>query len=430
MKKYLYTNLNLRLFDANPNTQTTSSAGLTAGMHTYYEDRLIDYAEPMLVHDQFGDKYPIPQHNGKTIEFRKYSPLSKALTALTEGVTPDGGNINMSTLTATISQYGYYITISDILELSHVDPQIEQATKLLGSQAGRTLDTITRDVIAGGTNVMYAPTVANNVETEVLSRADLNSTALLDVKRIFKAAAKLNSMNARPIDDSFVAIIHPNVACDLMTSDKWLDVHKYAQPENIYKGEIGKLGGVRFVETTEAKVIAPDKIFKCLSVNRTTLQANAEANATTIKPNCTISADEVTAFASAESADKYIYLNGTKIAVTAVTAGAPGTAAFTVGALAAAHTAGETVCGLGAAKGGESVYCTMFIAQNAYGVTELSGGGLQHIVKQMGSAGSGDPLNQRATTGWKATKVAERLVEEYMVRLEHCCETALNADTN
>ena len=51
-------------------------------------------------------------------------------------------------------------------------------------------------------------------------------------------------------------------------------------------------------------------------------------------------------------------------------------------------------------------------------MTELEGGGLQHIVKQKGSAGTADPLDQRATAGWKLTKVAERLVEQYMIRIE------------
>ena len=66
------------------------------------------------------------------------------------------------------------------------------------------------------------------------------------------------------------------------------------------------------------------------------------------------------------------------------------------------------------------VYSTLILGADAYGVTEITGGGLQHIVKQLGSAGTADPLDQRATAGWKATKVAERLVEAYMVRIETC----------
>lgn len=333
----LYTDIDLQLFA----TQTTLLSGLgndlSPEMKTYYEKRLIDYAEPYLVHDQFGDMYPIPAHGGKTIEFRKYSPLDKAMTKLTEGVTPAGNKLNVTTVTATVDQYGDFIEISDVLELTAIDRNLEQATKLLGSQAGRTLDTITRDIITAGTNVMYAP---KKDGTEILTRNTIAADCLLTVDLIFKAAAKLREMNAVPIDDSFVAIVHPNVACDLMLSDKWMDVHKYAMPENIYKGEIGQIGGVRFVQSTEAKIFG------------------------------------------AEGADSTV------------------------------------------------VYATMVIAANAYGITDVNGGGLQHIIKQLGSAGTSDPLNQRATTGWKALKTAERLVEEYMVRIEHACATNPRATAN
>jgi N4-gp56 family major capsid protein len=71
-----------------------------------------------------------------------------------------------------------------------------------------------------------------------------------------------------------------------------------------------------------------------------------------------------------------------------------------------------------AGREGRDVYATIVLGANAYGTTEIKGGGLEHIVKQLGSAGTSDPLNQRATVGWKATKSAVRLVEGYMVRIE------------
>ena len=88
----MHEKLNLHLFDQDTQTTLLNAPGndLSAEMKTYYEKRLLDAAEPELVHDQFADKYPIPQGSGKTIEFRKYSALPKSLTALTEGTTPPG----------------------------------------------------------------------------------------------------------------------------------------------------------------------------------------------------------------------------------------------------------------------------------------------------------------------------------------------------
>lgn len=396
---------------------TTTTNELSAEMKTYYADRLIDNAEPYLVHDQFGDSYPIPAHGGKTIEFRKFSPLDKALNTLTEGVTPTGNTLEVTSKSGTIAQYGDYITVSDVLETSAIDRTLEQATKLLGSQAGRTLDTVTREVITAGTNVLYAP---KSDGTEVLSRAALDGTCLLKPNLLFRAAAKLYEMNAMPVDENFVAIIHPNAACDIMTSTEWLDVHKYAEPGHIYRGEIGKLANIRFVQSTEAKIVAPAAIQG--SFNRLTVKNAISESTTSVTVNEVLTAET-------PATPIAVYINGVANTITAI-ANNTTYSTLTVGTAITTLASGSVVCGTGAMANGNSVYLTMVIGANAYGVTELAGGGLTHIVKQLGSGGSADPLNQRATTGWKATKAAVRLVEENMVRLEHGSRTNATARAN
>lgn len=321
---------------AEGNTNVTTDTGLSDAMKTYYSDHLIDLAEPELIHDQFADKYPIPKRGGKTIEFRKYSPLGKALTPLTEGVTPNGQKLELSVLTAQIAQYGAYVELSDILDLTAIDPMVVQATEQIASQAGRTLDTITREVMVGGTNVMYAP----NGETAVTSRTAVTNACKLTPQVIRKAVMILKRQNAPKIDGSYVAIIHPDVAYDLMSDEEWIDIHKYESSVNIFNGEIGKLAGVRFIENTEAKI-------------------------------------------------------------------------FT-----------------GAGNSGANVYATMVLGNHAYATTDVAGGGLRHIVKQLGSAGTADPLDQRSTVGWKAIKTAERLIEQYMVRIESGASEGATAIAN
>ena len=312
---------NLQLF-ANE-LQTTLLEGLSAEMKTFYDMTLIDEAQASLVHDQFGQKRPIPKNGGKTIEFRKFAALAKATTPLTEGVTPDGKGLTVTTITATVNQYGDYITQSDILELTSLDNTILEATKLLGRQAGLTLDTIVRNVLQSGTNVTYCPKVASGgAETAVTSRDALDNTCQLTVKVIQQVVAKLRAQNAPTIGGKYVAIIHPYVAYDLMRDPEWIDAHKYAKPDNLYEGEIGEVAGVRFVQTSEAKIYA----------------------------------------------------------------------------------------------GG--VFGTLIFGDGAYGVTEITGGGLQTIVKQKGSAGTADPLDQRSSVGWKAIKTAELLIPQYLVRVE------------
>ena len=243
--------INLQLF-AEMNTNITGDSGLSVENKTFYDMTLIDEAQANLVHDQFGQKRPIPKNGGKKIEFRKFAALPKALTALTEGVTPDGKKLEVTAIEAEVSQYGDYIVQSDVLELTSIDNTIVEATKILGRQAGLTLDTITRNVLQSGTNVFYCP---KGDGTAVTSRTALDATSKLNVATIKKAVAFLKKNNAPKIDGSYVAIVHPYAAHDLMSDPEWIDAHKYAQPENLYEGEIGKIAGVRFVETSEAAVI-------------------------------------------------------------------------------------------------------------------------------------------------------------------------------
>lgn len=318
MKKFI--RMSLQLF---ADVQTTLLEGLSAEMKTFYDMTLIDEAAPALVHDQFGQKRPIPKNGGKIIEFRKFAPLTKALTPLTEGVTPEGKSLDVTTINAEVSQYGDYIVMSDILELTAIDNVVVEALKLLGRQGGATLDTVVRNILHTGTNVMYCPKVdADGSETAVTSRSGLDNTCKLTVKAVQKAVAKLRAQNAPTISGKYVAIVHPYAAYDLMRDKEWIDAHKYAKPDNLYEGEIGEIAGVRFVQTTEAK----------------------------------------------------IYDNG--------------------------------------------VFGTLIFGEGAYGNTEIAGGGMETIVKQKGSAGTGDPLDQRSSVGWKGQKTAEILVEQYMVRVE------------
>lgn len=416
MFKKIFTALpiNLKLFDnTNVTTQTGEGQDLSPEMKTYYSDYLIDNAVPKLVHDQFGQKHPIPKGGGKTIEFRKYSPLPKALTPLTEGVTPSGRKLNVSVITATVAQYGDYIELSDMLMLTAIDNNMVQATKLLGNQAGATLDTITREILNGGTNVQYA-------NAQVLARYKLvggDSTPAnnhyLSVAAIKRATRTLKVQNAEKIDNYFVAIIHPDAAYDIMNDKEWIDASQYAGSTQIFEGEIGKIAGVRFVESTEGKVFH--------AANLVASGANAKRNLTVASYlNKVITIDEaLSAGDAAALIGRKIIVKGYQYTVAEAAAGAAGAATITITEAPSSNPADNDVIYPGeAGAAGRDVYSTLVLGENAYGTTEVTGGGLQHIVKQLGSAGSADPLNQRATVGWKATKVAERLVEGFMTRIE------------
>lgn len=73
----------------------------------------------------------------------------------------------------------------------------------------------------------------------------------------------------------------------------------------------------------------------------------------------------------------------------------------------------------GEGSGGIDVYATLIFGKNAYAMTRISTLTLQNIVKPLGSAGADDPLNQRATSGWKLSFVGKILQQAWILRVEH-----------
>ena len=413
----------LNLFDGN--TNVTTDAGLSDEMKTYYSTYLIRLATPLLVHDQFGQKHPIPKSGGKQIEFRKYDSLPKALTPLTEGVTPNGQKLAMSVITSTVKQYGGYIELSDILLLTAVDNNLMEATRVIAEQASKTLDTITREVLNGGTNVQYGE--GSKLYRHKLVGGAASGNDYLTIDAIRRAVRFLKVMNARRISGDFVGIIHPDPAYDLMSDTKWVNVKTYSDPDGIYQGEIGKVEGCRFVESTEAKVFHAEDLTADDGDDDGTRSLTVASYVAATK---VVTIDEkLTTNQAAALAGRKVIIDGEQSEITSAAAGAAGAATITLkAARTEAPADGDVVYPGEAGAEGRDVYSTLLLGADAYGVTEITGGGLQHIVKQLGSAGTADPLDQRATCGWKATKTAERLVEQYMIRVETASTFAVGAN--
>ena len=390
----------LQLFAGEMNTQTT--AGLSAEMKTYYGMELLENAKPQLVHNQFAATKGLPVGGGKTVEWRKFGSFDKALTPLTEGVTPDGSGITVSYITKELAQYGDYTTVSDMLDLTAIDDVVLEITDRHGSNMGLTLDTVTRNEIQQGKQVIYAPKLgANGAKTEITSRTALDKDCRMTSELVAKAATQLKKMNAPTFDGKYVCIIHPSVAFDLRQDEAWIAAHQYAAATELFSGEIGELHGVRFVETTEAKIYRGENLA-------------GDVRSLKVKGN-TVSAVEVgfqggTVAANA-LAGRYVMIGGSRCKVISNT-----TAKLVLDTEVTAAEGDAIYPGEGG-KNGCAVYGCLFIGKGAYGVVDLSEG-TEVIVKPRGSSGTADPLDQRSSVGWKGIHAAAILYDEYMVRVE------------
>jgi len=280
---------------------------------------------------------------------------------MTELTVPTQVYMSADTVTATLIQRGAYVKISDMLVMTAIDPILKDAALLMGEKAARTVDKYIHSQIgfhvktaaarsALTESLLYSGIVARcysgNIDlgasnqegfailqnnTRIATSATVASltTSGLTVKNVQHAAMYLRDQNVDPYDDGlYVGIIHPKVAFQLMSSSSWKGWQKYTSPEMMYKGEIGQVGGVRFVESADA-------------------------------PAYQLTGDN-----------------------------------------------------LGSTSG--SVFGTIIFGPHAYGVTEVAGQGNKRkgyelYIKQLGSAGTADPVNQQATAGFKITMAAKVL---------------------
>lgn len=303
-----------------------SYAKMPSQRKAFYDRLLLERLLPNLVFLKFGekDKRSIPKREGATINLRRFNSLPIPTDSLVEGITPAGRNLSVSTVVATVKQEGDFVLLTDWLDMVGIDPVITETVELISEQAAETLETRVRDIVFEGTNCYY---VGGGVMRNQVTAADTFTGT--EVRRIRQIMAR-NNVKPVPGLGAYLGWIHPDGAYDLKGHAEWREPNVYADPKNIINGEIGKLYGIRWVETTMCPIYP------------------------------------------GEGAD------------------------------------------------GIDVYGALVVGKGAYGTVDIAGSAKPEvIIKQKGSAGSADPLNQRSTVAWKAAMTAVRLNELCMLRVEH-----------
>ena len=398
-----------------PNTANTTATAASGHSYvpTYYDRQLLESAKTKLVHQEFGQKRSIPRNNGAKVNFRRWNLFdpNDALAGLSEGVTPTGQMLSQTDVEATVKQYGAYVEVTDLLDLTAYDNVINDSAELLGEQIGSVVEWVTRDTMCSTTNVQYAGGAAN--------RLALDSTKKLTVDEIRKAVRTLKKNKARPFADDgrtphFVCICSPDSTYDLQNDSNWKNVSTYSNSEAIYSGEIGRLYGVVFVESTEAKVYEQSVL--------NAVNANTSSSTTFVLKNVPTKKE----IEYLSKGGNKIKIGSTEYTLASSNSYTPSTRTVKLSA-AASLTADAIVYSEDAGavdsttKAGLPVHATLVFGKDAYGVIDVDGkGAVQLIVKPHGSGGSADPLDQRATVGAKVTAYASVILNDlWLVKIEH-----------
>lgn len=204
---------------------------------------------PQLFYDDVADVKPDTLTNpGKTVSFDVISDLSAISSAL--GETTDVTIVSMSDsqVTVTLNEYANAVTTTALARAFDYIPVNPLVANVLGFNAGLSIDTIARNSVQAGSNVLYQGGVAG--------RTSIAAATNLTGKTVMQAVAQLRTNNVQTFDDGqYRAIIHPLVSYDLRQSTGaggWNDVHVYSAPQGIFNGTIGTFGGVTFMEAPRA----------------------------------------------------------------------------------------------------------------------------------------------------------------------------------
>lgn len=399
------------------NIQKTTSAGLRPSvLEEFIERTLLENMKPAMVHSMDAQKRTLPLNNGKRVKFRKFDPMPAITAPLAEGVTPEGQNLNMTSFTAMVKPYGGYVTMTDELNLYQIDNISKEAATLLSDQAALTLDTVARDQLNTGLNVQYV-----NNKT---SRAALTTSDILNYNEIKKAVRTLKRNNVKPCGDGYYhAIVHPDVVHDLTSDTMWVDVAKYQDKAAVQQNELGTIYKVKFFESTNAKTFeAQTALFE---------GGNNIAAVTNLAVKNYVHETRTGDFSTTLTEDQARALTGKMGAVIVSDVAHPVcieridvpnkkvTLRWDDAALVTT-AAGFTIAAYGGATSGDPVYSTLIYGADAFGSVELAGGGnVQVIVKEPGSSGSDDPLNQRGSIGWKVNGFTTVILQDdFIVRVE------------
>jgi N4-gp56 family major capsid protein len=399
-------------------------------LESYLQRRALKNVEPNLGYLNDAQLIEQPKNNGKHVTFFRYTELPAITKPLYEGVTPDGQNLEETAFSVMTKNYGGWMGYTDEIDLWHVDSKTQAMSDRLNRQAALSIDTVGRDQICAGLNVMYPGAVT--------SRAALTASDILTYAVIKKVVRNLKRKGAQPFADGFYhAKIDQDTYYDLTQDTHWNDVAKYQSDRRVQKYELGTIYNVKFFAVDNGKTFTDETYLYGTTDKLVAPNADSVWDATT--RTLTVACSTMTTDIARELTGKMVYVayttsttRDTKTIMTIEKVTFDSSNAYvkfrwTPGATVTNNWTYAKDVGIIPSGGGNGidVHATIIYGQDAFGMVKLGGKGkpnIQIIVKPLGSSGDSDPLNQRGSIAWKVPFFAcAVLQDDFICRVEHGC---------
>jgi len=233
-------------------SQFTSTTEVDPAVGIVYDRVLLMAPQPKYIYQKYAEKRSIGTKQGNTIKFRRYSRLSAATTPLSEGITPTGSKIAKVDLTATVSQYGDFVTLTDVVQLTVEDDVVSKTMELQNDQVNNTMDQLCRDYICASAS---STTCSNGSGTAtLLNDTDINAVVQTlranDCDYMFDRVSASQGVGTAPVRSSYVGLADTDLENDLRALGSFLDVVEYSNTAGVEETEFGNTGSVRWLTST------------------------------------------------------------------------------------------------------------------------------------------------------------------------------------
>lgn len=236
----------------------TNYTDITPRTNTYIEAQMLRYAGPVQVLQHTALMKRMPKNKTQTITFRRPRVFDPATTPMVEGITPPATAFGYDDIAATLQQYGQVVEFTDVIEMTHEDPVVNDMARQAGDNIGRTIEALDWAVVRAGTNVAYAN---GSVRTDVNTPVTLNLVRSMTRTLKRNKASKFREVVAsgpnyatRAIEASWIAVGHVDLDSDIRNLPGFIPCAQYGSRNMICAEEIGAVEDVRFILSSDLDV--------------------------------------------------------------------------------------------------------------------------------------------------------------------------------
>jgi N4-gp56 family major capsid protein len=230
----------------------SNDSGISQRTNVYAERQMLKHAGPVMVLEKTGPLMKrMPKNKSETIKFRRPKVFTAATTPLVEGVTPTATAFEYEDVSGSLKQYGMVVGITDVIEDTHEDPVLQDATLQAGENIGRTMEALDWGVLRAGTNVFYGNGASRaSVNTAISLNKQRAVTRALRAQKAMKITNILSpspNYETRAIEASYIAVSHTDLEHDIRQMTGFVPVAEYGRMSPICEEEIGAVEDVRYL---------------------------------------------------------------------------------------------------------------------------------------------------------------------------------------